>query len=134
MSHQNAFSMQILAFHDAIVDDCNRAARAEQTDAMALRLRNNALALAKLQLAMLAAGGGVGQPEPVAPPAPDPVPRVERTPDRILSGDALSRFVSRRLEPGESPHSVWQDLHAADPGKPRRNPVSRGAGFRSPSG
>jgi hypothetical protein len=54
--------------------------------------------------------------------------------DRLLTGDALSRFVSSRLNPGESPHEVWQYLQEADPAKRRRNPALPGAGFRSPSG
>ena len=54
MSIQYPFSRQIQAFHAAILDDCDRAARPEQPDAMVLRLRINALALAKVQLAMVA--------------------------------------------------------------------------------
>ena len=54
MSIQYPLPRQIQAFHAAILDDCDRAARPEQPDAMVLRLRINALALAKVQLAMVA--------------------------------------------------------------------------------
>lgn len=139
MSFQEAFSQQIHAFHTAIIDDCDRAARPDRSDAMVLRLRNNALALTKMQLAMLALTGA-------APPAPEPetesVPWREPAssdppaadPDRILAGDALSRFVSRPLGPDESPHEVWFNQLENEPAKRRRNPAIPGAGFRSSSG
>jgi hypothetical protein len=158
MSPQAAFSLQFEAFHTAIIDDCDRAAGAERTDGMALRLRNNAVALARLQLAMLAATRAerpacamepVPAPEAVAHAEPQAVFHPEREAvsqperpveprssprDHVLSGDALSHFVSRRLEPDESPHHVWQDLHAAHQAQRRRNPALPGKGFRSSSG
>jgi hypothetical protein len=53
--------------------------------------------------------------------------------DRILSGDALSRFVSHRLTPDQSPHEVWQRMQETDPAKQRHKPALPRAGFRSPS-
>jgi hypothetical protein len=173
MSIQISFSRQIQAFHAAILDDCDRASRPDQHDAMVLRLRANALALAKVQLA-LAAVLRTEPPEPVAtasrhlypagdppadsegasPPRPSEVsamglpghketiagpplgeltgPR-EDGDERALTGDTLSRFVSHRLTPDESPYEVWQRLQEADPPKRRRNPALPGAGFRSSS-
>jgi hypothetical protein len=158
---QNALSQQFMAFHVAIIDDCNRAARPEQTDAMVLRLRNNALALGRLQLPMLAVSrdddrrGTVSALEPAAASEPEgapelaleparqskPQPVVEprmqsAAPDshRVLNGDALCRFVSGRLEPSESPHRVWQDLHAADSRPRQRKAALPKPGFRMPSG
>jgi len=164
-----------MAFHGAIIDDCNRAAGVNQSDAMALRLRNNALALAKIQLAMLALTGAeptMAEPEPELWRDPEPVesltadavsdPTVSdpSTPDplasdplasdplafdplafdpqapdneRVLAGDALSRFVSRPLAADESPHQVWRQTLESEPIRRQRNPVLPGAGFRSPS-
>jgi hypothetical protein len=72
MPIQNHFHQQIEAFHAAILDDCDRAARPAQSDSMVLRLRANALALAKVQLAMVALLRSE-PPEPAAdsPAAPD---------------------------------------------------------------
>jgi hypothetical protein len=152
MSPQEAFTLQIQTFHTAIVDDCNRAAGAGRSDAMVLRLRNNAVALTKLQLAMLAAtqssactpeplpalepeqAAGPGPERPVESPVGPSAGLASSPQDRVLSGDALSRFVSRRLDPDESAHNVWQDLHEAQPVKRRRNPGLPRAGFRSSSG
>ena len=139
MPFQDAFSLQFQAFHTAIIDDCDRAARPDQTDTMALRLRNNALALTRMQLAMLAVPGTESTgPEPEAPEPPVSEPPLAEPPpldpDRILSGDALSRFVWRPIGPNESPNDLWQDLLSADGPKRRRNPALPGAGFRSPSG
>jgi hypothetical protein len=50
-----------------------------------------------------------------------------------LSGDALSRFVSHRLTPDQSPHEVWQRMQETDPAKQRHKPALPRAGFRSPS-
>ncbi|HEX3989547.1 MAG TPA: hypothetical protein VHX39_00100 [Acetobacteraceae bacterium] len=211
MSLHDVFSRQIMAFHRAIIDDCNRAARPNRNDAMALRLRSNALALAKIQLAMLALTGAELPmaereaepwhdleptesltadprapdslapdslaPAPLAadplaaaqltldPMAPDPTAPIPLTPDamtfdplafdplasdplasaplasdppafdgeRVLAGDALSRFVSRPLAAGESPHEVWQKALENDPVRRQRNPVLPRPGFRSPS-
>ena len=154
MSLQDAFSRQIMAFHEAIMDDCDRAAGADRSDAMALRLRNNALALAKMQLAMLALTktapaipGPEGEAEPEVWPDVEPAESVLAEPDpvafdgepvafdseRVLAGDALSRFVSRPLAADESPHEVWQQELESDPVRQRRNAVLPGAGFRSPS-
>jgi hypothetical protein len=185
MSFPDAFSRQIQAFHTAIIDDCDRAARPEQNDAMVLRLRANALALAKVQLAMMTlvraeppelVAAAVRHPDDVSvgdrlaasddttpswpgeralyqgivptihPPndeAPMPLAHVlaratmtlgDDHEDRVLTGDALSRFVSRRLEPGESPHEVWQRLQEPGPAKRRGSPALPRAGFRSSSG
>jgi hypothetical protein len=72
MSLQAAFSQQIMAFHGAIMDDCNRAAGADRSDSMVLRLRNNAVAMTKLQLAMLAVtGADPAEPETEAEPWPE---------------------------------------------------------------
>jgi hypothetical protein len=165
MSFQHALQQQILAFHTAIIDDCNRAARPGQTDAVALQLRKNALALAKVQLALLALDHHVAADAPVAfseagvldhgensdqeensdhgddrviDPLPEPR-AVDKLPasspqDRILTGDALSRFVSRRLDPGESTHDVWQELQDDEPVRCQRNPALPKPGFRLPSG
>ena len=134
---------------------------------MALRLRNNALALGRMQLTMLAlidtprsdtprsdalrsnetsygarpSDASIEEPAPPeaeAEPAEPPVP----LPDHRLSGDALSRFVSNRLEPDQSPYDVWQHLQeeasearsakrGRDPAPPK--PDLPEAGFRSPS-
>jgi hypothetical protein len=160
MSLQQLFLLQIQAFHTAIINDCHRAARPDQTDVMALRLRGNAATLTRLQLTLCAVTQDVDLvpeppvpvtrvPEPVIEPEPETVaelepvrkiaPLVARRPspppqDHMPSGDALSRFVSRRLELDESPHHVWQDLHEAMPVKRRRNPVLPRQSFRSPSG
>ena len=150
MSLQDAFSRQFQAFHTAIIDDCDRAAGSDRTDSMALRLRNNALALTRMQLAMLALTRAEPcTPEPVAEPEPDPEPALAWEPEpseagqpdpapfdcgRILAGDVLSRFVSRRLGPDESPHDIWQDMQETDTPQRRRNPALPRAGFRSPSG
>jgi hypothetical protein len=138
MTLQDVFDDQILAFHAAIMDNCNRAAHPDQSDVMALRLRNNALALGRLQMVMLTKDRHTA-PDVVPAKEPEPVveqpsmPMVTSTPDRVLTGDALSRFASRRLEPGESPHEIWQTLQESEAGR-RRNPALPGAGFRSPSG
>src|SRR5947209_6686895 len=114
MSPHELLQLQIRAFHAAIIDDCERAACPGQTDAMALRLRNNALALGRMQLTMLVLidaprvdtptidtrPSDASAAEPTSPdsepePAEPPVP----PPDHRLSGDALSRFVSSKLEP-----------------------------------
>ena len=121
---------------------------------MVLRLRNNALALAKMQMAMLALTG-LEQPETEAEPWHDPEPagspvdepsmdeaRVDEPfaseavafdDERVLAGDALSRFVSRPLAVSESPHEAWRQELESDPVRRRRNAVLPGAGFRSPS-
>lgn len=147
MSYEEMLAQQFIAFHTAIVDSCGRSNRPEQTDAMALRLRNNALAMTKLQMTLLPHAHGADtqtpddtdrlpkakrtpKPEPVLDPepgswpepegwpepetAPEPQPpepaanAVEPHQDHILSGDALSRFVSRRLDPAESAYQAWQ--------------------------
>ncbi|WP_158932207.1 hypothetical protein [Acidisphaera sp. S103] len=154
MSLQDAFSRQIMAFHGAIMDNCDRAAGADRSDTMALRLRNNAVALAKMQLAMLALTktepaipGAEGGAEPDVGPDEEPAESVLVEPEpmasdgepvafggkRVLAGDALSRFVSRPLGAGESPHEVWRRELDNDPVRRRRNAVLPGAGFRSPS-
>lgn len=182
MSIQNHFPRQIEAFHTAILDDCDRAARPAQTDTMVLRLRANALALAKVQLAMVAllraeppeavaalnhhveeapAADRAAGPDRTSPARPDEIPTIpapddavppDQPPaafaepplarpsppqddreDRVVTGDALSRFVSHRLMPEESPHEVWRILQEADRAKQRRNPALPGAGFRSSS-
>jgi hypothetical protein len=158
MSLHQAISQQILVFHTAILDDCDRAARPDRTDAMALRLRANAIVLAKLQLEMLALTKtepfGAERPlaEPNQPqdarassdqdvgPAHEQAPadgasRPLEQPDHILSGDALSRFVSRRLDDNESPHDVWQQLNQVPEtaAKGRRTPALPRKGFRSPA-
>jgi hypothetical protein len=169
---QDVFSRQIMAFHGAIMDNCNRAADADRSDTMVLRLRNNALALAKIQLAMLAlTGTELPEPETGTEPwrEPETGPEPWRDPEpaepqiarplmaepqeaepqeaepweaaepsafdgeRVLAGDALSRFVSRPMASDESPHEVWQRELDNDPVRRRRNPVLPGAGFRSPS-
>jgi hypothetical protein len=61
-------------------------------------------------------------------------PMVEPEEDRLLFGDTLSRFVSRRLNPDESAHAIWQHLQEANPANWRRNPASPRAAFQSPSG
>ena len=137
MSFHTAFTQQIQAFQAAILDDCDRACRPDQTDAMALRLRANALALAKVQLALVALVQ-TGEPEPVTKPA-EPDPPVAAAidhghQDRLLTGDALARFASSRLGSDESPHDVWQHLLDAETGKRARNAGLPGAGFRSSSG
>jgi hypothetical protein len=53
--------------------------------------------------------------------------------DRILTSDALSRFVSHRLTPDQSPHEVWQRMQETYPVKQRHKPALPRAGFRSPS-
>jgi hypothetical protein len=170
MSIEDPLSRQIQAFHAAILDNCERAARAEQPDTMVLRLRINALALAKVQLAMVALvrveppehiPATRGRPDqdptgdrwdPASGPWPgessvastldDEAPTADalREPpqrddqdDRILTGDALSRFVSYRLTPDQSPHEVWQRMQETDPAKQRHKPALPRAGFRSPS-
>jgi hypothetical protein len=168
MSLQDVFSRQIQAFHAAILDDCDRSSRPDRSDAMALRLRANALALAKVQLAMVALVKAAGAELATAELQRDEVPPgfqagdqrsrpddaslrwaetgpTDEAPmadvaagfgedDRVLAGDVLSRFTSRRLDPDESPHKVWQHLQSAEPGRQRRNPVLPSAGFRSSSG
>jgi hypothetical protein len=169
MPIKNHFPQQIEAFHAAILDDCDRAARPAQSDSMVLRLRANALALAKVQLAMVALlrseppepaadspaapdhasvqrpeeNPGVRAPDDATPPDPPPaalteppLPRPSPWPDdqdRVVTGDVLSRFVSQRMTPEDSPHEVWQSLQEADPAKQWRNPALPGAGFRSAS-
>jgi hypothetical protein len=138
-------AQQIQAFQTAILDDCQRAVRAGQSDAMALKLRANALALYRAQAAMLAmAGPGL------APAATD---KLQETADddptfaagdvhpgepggeRSLAGDALSRFVSRRLDPSESAHDAWHRSLTEAPATPRqRNPALPRPGFRRPDG
>ena len=149
MSYEEMLAQQFIAFHAAVVDSCGRSNRPQQTDAMALRLRNNALAMTKLQMTLLPLARGAdawtpdnverfskAKPEPMpepqpaldpepafwaepepwhipeAPPEPvDPEPAgnaVEPAQDHILSGDALSRFVSRRIDPAESAYQAWQ--------------------------
>jgi hypothetical protein len=164
MSPHELLQLQVRAFHAAIIDDCERAACPGQGDAMALRLRNNALALGRMQLTMLAlidtprtdaprsdatlsdatpygARPSDASTEEPAPPEAEPEPPVP-PPDHKLSGDALSRFVSSRLEPDQSPYDVWQHLQeeasearsakrGRDPAPPK--PDLPGAGFRSPS-
>ncbi len=147
MSPREAFPLQIRMLQAAIIDNCERAACAGQTDAMALRLRGNALALGKLQLALLALSNAVAaEPRVARLPEPSPAEPASAEPafgeplslarDRLLTGDALSRFVSRRLEPEESAHEVWQLLQEAEPkgrsAKPRRKPALPKTGFRSP--
>jgi hypothetical protein len=61
-------------------------------------------------------------------------PMVDPEEDRLLFGDTLSRFVSRRLNPDESAHAIWQHLQEANPANWRRNPASPRAAFQSPSG
>ncbi len=60
-------------------------------------------------------------------------PQQDDQDDRILTGDALSRFVSHRLTPDQSPHEVWQRMQETDPAKQRHKPALPRAGFRSPS-
>ncbi|HEY4042813.1 MAG TPA: hypothetical protein VGM32_13340 [Rhodopila sp.] len=136
----DVFARQIQAFHIAILDNCDRAARAGQTDATVLHLRANALALVDAQFAMVAlltaeapvtAGDRHQDNAPLSGAQEDRVPGLAEASmfgatsggqeDRVLAGDALSRFVSRRLQPGESPHEVWQQMlqEVAAPG--RRN-------------
>jgi hypothetical protein len=98
ISIEAAFTEQFRAFHGAILDNCDQAACPDRGDAMALRLRANALGLTKMQLAMLART----ETEPVAAPEPDPWAALDSEPagprhypERILADDALSRFVSR---------------------------------------
>ncbi len=169
MSIQYPFSRQIQAFHAAILDDCDRAARPEQPDAMVLRLRINALALAKVQLAMVAlmkaesperVAAAVERPDEdltrdrdrtsgswpdensVTRTLDDEAPTVDalREPpqrddqdDRILTGDALSRFVSHRLTTDQSPHEVWQRMQETASANQRHKPALPRAGFRSQS-
>jgi hypothetical protein len=176
MSLQNQLLRQIEAFHAAILDSCDRASRPAQGDAMALRLRVNALALAKAQLAMVAllrtepsepiadshleeppaadpdratlpppdAIWPVRAPEdapppdqppaaPAEPPLARPYPWPDDQEDRVTSGDVLSRFVSRRLMPDESPHEVWRGLQESDAARQPRDPALPRAGFRSSS-
>jgi hypothetical protein len=132
MSLTEMLSRQVLAFHDAIVSSCDRAAQPQCSDGMALRLRNNALALARVQLTMMsltqaaACEPQTAQPQPdYNQPEPEPIGQpVRPDPDRILTGDALSRFVSRRLEPGECEHDIWrQSLHDAEAARRTRNPA-----------
>jgi hypothetical protein len=181
MSFQHEFSRQVHVFSTAILDDCDRALRPEQSDTMVLRLRSNALALAKVQLAMVAiigteppkpAGPADRLPEdartpdrlrvvksaaewptdpddlaatgPAAAPAPDDLAVPQTEPStvtvvddedaRLLAGDALSRFVSGRLAPDQSPHEAWQHHLATASARQPRNPALPRAGFRSASG
>jgi hypothetical protein len=112
-------------------------------------LRKNAVALANLQLAILsrlraeplAAGdrhqdtdATLGDQPASWPEEPAPHPDTDDHPDHILAGDALSRFVSRRLGPDESPHEVWQRLQDGLPAQAQRNPALLRSGFRSSSG
>jgi hypothetical protein len=47
--------------------------------------------------------------EPEHEPEREPPPAETFDPgDHPLTGDALSRFVSRRLGPDENPHAAWQ--------------------------
>ncbi len=168
MSIEDPLSRQIQAFHAAILDNWDRAARPEQADNMVLRLRNNALALAKVQLAMVAlvkversehplptyghpdedptgdgrdrASGARASENSISPGDEAPTahalwepPQRDDQGDRILSGDALSRFVSHRLTPEQSAHEVWQRMQETDPAKQRHKPALPRAGFRSPS-
>jgi hypothetical protein len=157
MSPHQLLQLQIRAFHAAIIDDCERAACPGQGDAMALRLRNNALALGRMQLTMLALIDPPPSAAPTSdlrasdasamePPAPEPETEPAEPPvsppDHRLSGDALSRFVSSRLEPEQSPYDVWQhmqeEVSKVRPAKRGREPVPQEpdlprAGFRSPS-
>ena len=145
MPLNDRLTRQFHAFHHAILDDCERASRPGQSDAMALLLRTNAMALAKLELAILARLQGTHDRQqdmdPTAGPAdepaswPDePAPHPDTDEDHILAGDALSRFVSRRLGPDESPHEVWQRLQDGTTAKPQRNPALPRSGFRSSAG
>src|SRR5208282_5609286 len=123
-------SEQILAFHTAILDSCHRSRRPEQTDTVALWLRTNVVSMTKVQLAMVSLARAEA-PEPEPEPAPEPPPHApDPDPDdHVLTGDALSQFVSRRLDPTESPHDAWrQSLRDGDDATRR---FSR-AGFRSP--
>ena len=178
MSYEEMLAQQFIAFHAAIVDSCGRSNRPQQTDAMALRLRNNALAMTKLQMTLLPLARGADaqtpgdaeppskatpapklelmpEPQPVldpelafwaepepwhileAPPEPvDPEPAanaVESAQDHILSGDALSRFVSRRIDPAESAYQAWQQSLRDAAGGPaaRRNAALWRTGFRT---
>ena len=150
MSYEEMLSQQFIAFHAAIVDSCDRSNQPQQTDAMALRLRNNAMAMTKLQITLLPLARGADcqapgtaeppfeakhvpkpellpgppqallDPEPASWAEPEPwhIPEsvnpepvanvVESAKDHILSGDALSRFVSRRIDPAESAYQAWQ--------------------------
>src|SRR5271165_1155510 len=119
---QELLTEQVLAFHTAILDSCHRSRRPEQTDTVALRLRTNLVSMTKVQLAMVSLARAEA-PEP-PPHAPDPDPD-----DHVLTGDALSQFVSRRLDPAESPHDAWQQSLRDGDDATRR--FSR-AGFRSP--
>ncbi len=159
MSFEEMLAQQFNAFHAAIVDSCDRSNRPQQTDAMALRLRNNALAMTKLQLTLLplACGAGAQTPPEAEPlphakhaqgPAPMPNPEPDWTEpepwpeteslaettdpetaahaaeparDHVLAGDALSRFVSRRIDPAESAYQAWHDSLREATSGPRRD-------------
>jgi hypothetical protein len=149
MVSNEPFLRQLEAFHTAILDNFERALRPAQSDAIALQLRSNALALTEAQLVMLAwlqtaplAHEPPSRAMPTAAGACDgsdasdevgidggTAPFSVDSRDHVLAGDALSRFVSRRLGADESPHAVWQHLRGATKG--RRNPASPGSGFRS---
>ena len=150
MQLQDLLTEQILAFHDAIMDSCRRALRPEHSDRMALGLRGNAVSMAKLQLAMAALApteAPVPAPDPAIPehpvarqpgsaspaleppwaepPLPDPPPMTGTIDpaDHVLTGDALSRFASRRLGPDESAHAAWQLALAAGDDATQRYPA-----------
>ena len=127
---QELLTEQVLAFHTAILDSCHRSRRPEQTDAVALRLRTNAVSMTKVQLAMVSLARAEA-PEPEREPAPEPPPHAPEpdSDDHVLTGDALLRFVSRRLDPAESPHDAWQQSLRDGDDATRRFPR---AGFRSP--
>jgi hypothetical protein len=103
MSLQDLLTQQIIAFHTAILDSCRRSGQPEQSDAMALRLRGNVVSMTKLQLSMIA----LAQTDATEPEPPPPEEAFDPD-DHQLTGDALSRFVSRRLGPDEDPQAAWQ--------------------------
>ena len=74
----DALAVQALKFHAAIIDSLSRAEKPETSDAMAIRLRNNAAAMARVQRqAIQLLQQRQTAPRPAAeaaptPPAPEP--------------------------------------------------------------
>jgi hypothetical protein len=67
-------------------------------------------------------------PEPEPPPSQPLLAQSEPewaadTDDHVLSGDALARFVSRRIDPRESPYSAWQRSLQESEGATQRYPA-----------
>ena len=105
MSYEEMLAQQFVAFHTAVIDSCGRSNQPQQTDAMALRLRNNALAMTKLQMTLLPHVRSADvqtpcntEPQPKATHAPEPAPML----DRKAGPNRKSRRGQRTLNPSQA--------------------------------